>query len=404
MTSGLVFAEWQRTDARPAHHGEPLSTFLDRVAQPLFARVRDLINDWVGELASDSQADVVARLRSPIDPVFRAAFWELYVYVLLRRCGFGVTVHPAVRDTAKVPDFEAVRDALRFYVEASAVGTPEDDQSTDARRGRVYDELNETRSPDFFLWVDINADGPTDVSMKPLRAELEAWLQTLDADQVLDEIASSGAADRTPRLNWEQDGWRLSIGAYPKSPSARDTEEMRPVGIYGSAEAQMIDDRAPLLRRMKRKANRYGALDAPFVLAISGSTFTTDEQDLISALFGSEQITVLTPNGGGDPIVRPSRADDGLWIRHGQPKHAQVSGVLFVPFIEPWEVAHKVPVLVRHPVADLPLDLECPHLRTCRVDDSGGLAWTGPSEPIHQLLGLPPDWPGPEDAFVPGSY
>ena len=43
----------------------------------------------------------------------------------------------------------------------------------------------------------------------------------------------------------------------------------------------MIDDRKPLLRRLRTKLTRYGDdLGAPYVIALSGSTFTTDEIDL----------------------------------------------------------------------------------------------------------------------------
>jgi len=398
-----MFKNWQRTDPSPAHHGEPLSTFLDRVAQPLFERVRDLINLWIDALPDDAKQDLVARLRSPIDDAFRAAFWELYVHQALVRCGFDVAIHPTVEGTLKVPDFLATRADTRSYVEASAVGSSDASQSGDARRDRLYDELNKIDSPDFFLWLDLDAEGDTDVSLKELRRDLGKWLASLDPDDVLARIRESGSSQVMPRFGWSDEGWSLSVGAYPKSESARGEEGVRPLGIYGPGEARMIDDRAPLVRRMKRKSSRYGQLGAPFVLAISGSTFTTGEQDIVDALFGSEQITILTPTDGGEPILRPTRAQDGLWARAGGTGSTQVSAVLFVPYIEPWEVAVKVPVLVHHPMPDHPLELECPFLRIGTVNPSGRLLWRDPSQPINELFDLPGDWPGPEPAFVEGS-
>jgi hypothetical protein len=394
-----AFEEWDRTDPAPAHHGEPLSTFLDRVAQPLFERVRRLINDWVAALPDDAEADLVARLRSPLDHAFRAAFWELYVHQALVRCGFDVVVHPGVDGTLKVPDFLATRGEAKFYVEATAAASSDAERSGDARRARLHDELNKTESPNFFLWLDIETEGDADPSLKQVRSDLERWLSSLDPDEVTTRIGSSGAVDAMPRFMWEGGGWMLTIGAYPKSVSARGALSLRPLGIYNSG-AEMIDDRTPLLRRMKRKSSRYGSLDAPFVLAISGFTFATDEQDVVDALFGSEQVTIAMPPDGGEPIVRPTRSHDGLWIRQGGAGSTQISAVLFVPYIEPWEVAAKVPVLIHHPAAALPLALDCPYLRIGSVDDAGRLAWRDPEQPIADLFELPGDWPGPEPPFI----
>lgn len=394
-----VFEEWDRTDPQPAHHGEPLSTFLDRVAQPLFERVRSLMNDWVSSLPDEAMADVVPRLRSPLAHVFRAAFWELYVHEALVRCGFDVSVHPVVDGTLKVPDFLAVRGDARFYVEATAAAASDAERSGDARRAQLHDEFNKTESPNFFLWLDIEAEGDANPSVKQARSDLEGWLESLEPDEVTKLIAGSGAVDAMPRFVWEGGGWALSIGAYPKSVSARGDLSLRPLGIYNGG-AEMIDDRTPLLRRMKRKSSRYGALDAPFVLAVSGFSFTTDEQDIVDALFGSEQVTFALPPGGQEPIVRPTRAPDGLWVRQGGAGATQVSAVLFVPYIEPWEVAAKVPVLIRHPAAALPLALDCPYLRIGSVDEAGRLTWRDPEQPIAELFELPGDWPGPEPPFI----
>lgn len=111
-------------------------------------------------------------------------------------------------------------------------------------------------------------------------------------------------------------------------------------------------------------------------------------------------MTVALPPGGQEPIVRPTRAPDGLWVRQGGVGATQVSAVLFVPYIEPWEVAAKVPVLIHHPAAALPLALDCPYLRIGSVDHAGRLTWRDPEQPIAELFELAGDWPGPEPPFA----
>ncbi|MDQ1438293.1 MAG: hypothetical protein QOK43_1922 [Acidimicrobiaceae bacterium] len=392
-----VFSEWLRTDGRPAHHGEPLSGFLDRVDQMLFARVRALINEWVARLPDEAAADIAARLRSPLDDVFRSAFWELYVHELLVRCGFSIEIHPSVHATTKVPDFKAVRQGLELFVEATVASTAAETRASDARTGVAYDELNKIDSPNYFLWVDIDSSGPAAPPLRQLRTEVELWLKTLDPDDVLASVVAAGTADAMPRLRWAWNGWAFTIGAYPKSRSARGIAGIRPVGIYGSGEAEIIDDRGPLLRRMRRKASRYGDLPLPYVIAVSGSTFTTNETDLVDALFGSDAVRVGYALDG-TVRAQSARRPDGLWRRAGGVGAANVSAVLFVPYIEPWEVAKKAPLLVHHPGAARPLAIDCEFIWIGEVRN-GELEWRKPRRPICDLFSLSDNWPGPEGPF-----
>lgn len=393
-----VFAGWERTDPSPARHREPLSTFLNRVDQPLFARVRVLINEWVSHLPDEVTVDLVARLTSPLDDAFRAAFWEVYVHEVLLRCGNTVEIHPALSGTLKAPDYRATKDGSSVIVEVTAVG--DSDRGSDARRDRFYDELNKTDSPNFFLWVDLPEVAASTPALGPVRSELEAWLTGLDADAIHSRISRDSIA-AMPRKEWELDGWRLSVGAYPKAASARGIAGIRPVGIYGGeGGAQMVDDKKPLLRRLRRKSSRYGQLDQPYVIAVSGSSFTTDDGDIVDALFGTDTVSVVFPTSGGPPEVRPSPRADCLFVDGGKISTRQVSAVLAVPYLEPWEVATKVPSLLHHPAPHHALAIECPYVWIGSIDSSGNLVWTPPTRPVHDLLDLADDWPGPEPAFL----
>ncbi len=393
-----AFSEWERTDPATARHGEPLSTFLDRVDQPLFARVRILINEWLSHLPDEAAVDVVARLTSPLNHAFRAAFWELYVHELLRRCGNSVEIHPTLSGTLKVPDYRATMGDSSVIVEVTAVG--DSDPGPDARLNRFYDELNKTDSPNFFLWVDIPEVAASTPALGAVRSDLEAWLAGLSPDAIHRAMSRDGIA-AMPQRDWQLEGWHLSVGAYPKATSARGIPGVRPVGIYGGGGgAQTIDDKKPLLRRLRRKSSRYGSFDEPYVIAVSGSSFTTDETDIVDALFGTDIVTVASPASGGPPAVHPSPHADGLFVHGGKIGTTQVSAVLAVPYLEPWEVARKVPSLVHHPAPNHALTTECPYLRIGSADEDGQLVWTPPSRPIHELFDLPEEWPGPEPAFV----
>ncbi len=122
-----MFDDKVRTDPEPGYARESTYAFLDRVDDPVFAAVRELLNAWVGRFASlhDDAAisDLVGRLRSKEDIAFYAAFWELYLHELFVRLGFNIEVHPeSGKDTR--PDFRLTRDGREIYLEAVMPNPP----------------------------------------------------------------------------------------------------------------------------------------------------------------------------------------------------------------------------------------------------------------------------------------
>ena len=57
-----VFSDRQRADTS-ASSGESMYDFLDRVAGPVWDRIRQLIEDWVTDYSPDDRAELAARLR-----------------------------------------------------------------------------------------------------------------------------------------------------------------------------------------------------------------------------------------------------------------------------------------------------------------------------------------------------
>jgi hypothetical protein len=72
-----VFDNRERNDDAPKARTEGLIAFYDRSSRRSMDVFRDLINQWAGDLLSESATDVVARLRSGDDLNFGTAFAEL---------------------------------------------------------------------------------------------------------------------------------------------------------------------------------------------------------------------------------------------------------------------------------------------------------------------------------------
>jgi hypothetical protein len=103
-----IFSDKVRTDPSRSRRAETTFPFLDRVDDPVFARVRKLIEEWFAAYPSDGSdkqgAELRGRFTSGSDQDFASAFWELYLHETYRRAGYAATPHPETptgRSTSK---------------------------------------------------------------------------------------------------------------------------------------------------------------------------------------------------------------------------------------------------------------------------------------------------------------
>ena len=339
-----VFDDRVRTDPSPALHSESSAAFLNRVAGGYWDQIRDLVEDWASRVPDAARRDIVARLRSSSDRQSGAAFWELYLHETFVQAGYAVEVHPSV-DGPRPPDFRVTRGADRFYVEATCVFGARTDAGAIARRQALYDAVESIHSPNFFLSINVEAIGPNAPATRKLRRDLERWLAGLDPDTTDLVLGREPSGDH---FLWEEQGWRIWFRPIPVRADARGAPDHRVLGVFGPGEAQWIGDASELRQTIRSKGNAYGALDAPFLIAVMIATPFHDEEDTISALYGTRQIQ-FSP--GNPDRARSVRARDGYWGSPGDWKHTHVSGVLLAHSVAPWRVTQEVPELWHHPHA-----------------------------------------------------
>jgi len=114
-----LFTKRQRSDPTPCHPGEDSFSFLDRVDQVFWGRVRDELELWFDEYPEKESPDLLSRFRSNEPAQHYAAWWELYLFRLFRRLGFPVEVHPDLPDSTTHPDFRIGLDGESFLLEAT---------------------------------------------------------------------------------------------------------------------------------------------------------------------------------------------------------------------------------------------------------------------------------------------
>jgi hypothetical protein len=308
--------------------------------------------------------------------------------------GFDVSLHPDVLGTARRPDFLVRRPGERgFYLEATLAGPSVEEQAAEKRLAAVFDVLNNLNTPDVFLSVAVRRQGPTPPPTRQLRGELLAWLGTIDPDDLIDASGGYRSAHGYEYV-WDEAGWKLRFQPIPKRPGRRGRPG-RAIGL-STTGLRWADSTSRLRQAVRTKGGRYGALDRPYALAVLISDYAVDEEDIVEALFGSVAYRVTAED---TDEAQPFRQRDGSWFSEGGPQYTRLSAVMTAVNLVPSSLTRIAPRVWLNPWATSPLADSLPW-RTIAADPTSGVfdvqdATASPAD----LLGLPIEWPGPDDPF-----
>jgi hypothetical protein len=389
-----IFSTTTRTDPSPAAHGDSHFQFLDRVSEPYWDQVRDLIEDSFSRLCPDAQADVRGRLRSKDDRQFNGAFFELYVHECLLRMGYSVTCHPQLKGTDRRPDFLAEKDGRSIYFEARSASSSDVSVGATARRNTVYESLDKLNSPNFFLWIDVVAQGRAPLGAMPLRRRLEKWL----GDAHPDDYELGQRREDLPGFTYEvageddeDEGWTIEFRAIPKMAKARGKEGVRPLGVFGGGRAYWVKDEEGLRGALSDKGSAYGPLGTPFVVAVASSSLSTDDHDVLNALYGTEALEIRAGPDGTESSAWV-RQPDGYWYAGDHWNHRWVSAALIVKQLHPAFVGTQQHTIWEHPDPEHSVD-EFLIWRRSVVGADGRMVFVDPQRAQAEWFGLGDPWP-----------
>ena len=380
--SQALFDSAKRTDDSPRLYAEDSFTFLNRASGVAWERIRHELVSWYAAFP-DTEGDLRKRFQNSDPRQHYAAWWELYLHRLFTRLGYSVSVHPSVPGTSGRPDFLVEHSDTSFYVEAVTVFSGIVAQG---RRGRleavVLDLINTIDASLFFVSVNFDRAGEKTPRAQAIVGPIEAWLRTIDADELL-----TCTADQLPTREFSIEGWELSLRALPRSPEFRGRDDNRLIGI-GPASAGFTNDRQQLFRALTRKKKRYGNPDKPLVVAALATNGFMDNHEIEGALFGSEAVRVHIATGAS--VV--TRQPDGFWVGKRGVSARRVSALLMGVSIVPETCASKLPTIWHHFDPTYTLDAKLPLPRVDVVDDQ--LQFTSVTQQAHELMGLDKNWPG----------
>ncbi len=382
-----LFRDRARSDRSTKREAETTFGFLSRVDTPAFGRVRQLLNQWFDEYASEQGAEEAGRLRSSFhssrDHQFYDAFWELYLHEVHRRLGFSIRAHPEV-DADRRPDFELIRGEERFYLEAvkpnPSTGISRD---TSANGGQIIEYIEEAPAEGFWLSVRFVSGGPELPRKRAIQTEVQRWL-----DGVREQLPSGNA--KHPEQDLQVGDWTIGLTAHPRQGTgARRSAVGGYPGATGFPDA-MADSLVPTLRE---KSTRYGDLDTPYVLAVWVMSEMSSPETVPRALFGGR----LPLADGSHDLAGGLEAleESALWGRHSTARR-RVSAVLEVDSFRfnYSSVSRTLPRLWLNPWADRPLAIDLPFPRSSVSTDFGRLDNRPALISAQSLLDLPSDWPG----------
>lgn len=383
-----IFSPGARDDPSPASHGESHAQFLDRVSGPYWDQVRDLIEDWFSRLCPDAQADLLGRLRSKDDRQSKGAFFELYLHECLLRMGYVVTCHPQLAGTKRRPDFLAEKGGRSIYIEARSASSSDVSVGNAARLNAVYESLDKLDSPNFFLWIDVVQQGVAPLRSRHLRGRLETWLAGLDPDE--HTLVAGKRREDQPGYVHEDAGWRIDFRAIAKSPGVRGRAGVRPLGIFGGGEAHWVQDEERIRGALIDKGSAYGALGAPFVVAVASNSVSSDDDAILNVLYGTEVVELRT-NPDGTESTAMVRKPDGYWYRGDCWDHRGVSAVLMVKNLHPAFVSKQQHTIWEHPDPEFAVD-GFPIWRRSVVE-GGCLTFIDPQYSQAEWFGIGGAWP-----------
>lgn len=381
-TAPVLFPDVPRADLTARLQGEPAYAFLNRSGDPHVAEIRDLMSAWLSRVPAEHVPDLRGRLQGKDKAQFESAFWELYLHEAYRRSGYAVTVHPPLAGSGRHPDFLVERQGTRFYLEAVQACATADDTRQSKLLADVRRLLDEIAPGDYRLDMATYAVGRQPPSIAKLRRELRGWLSALG--QGTGNPAAAAAYRAVSRHTWQtMDGWRVEFGAVPVPPghAARHLVGTHTTGGWSN-------DAARITEALESKADRYGELDAPLVIAVlSNSPYGTDETDfedaLYGALIGRRPTAALPPPGA---LLKP-----GHWLSQDGWRHANAPQVIAAQDLFPWTAAKVQPRLWSTLQPGVPTPAQPGWL--ARVQVTGSAPQPGPAVPMSSLFGLPDPWP-----------
>lgn len=386
-----LFDVFDRTDEKPAPYSESHYESLNRLAWRNVGVIRTALEDWFSRYPIDHGASLRSRFCSRKDDAHKGAFFELLLHQFLVGLGCSIEVEPETSTSSTGrPDYLVALDTgATFYLEATVSGVNSMFDYSPIENA-VLDELNKLICPDFWLAADFEGTMVSTPPLRRMRSELQRWIDGLDYETATSEDLPD---KKLLRYRYTHGAWTLKLNAFPRDQAARGKSGTRPLGSP-PGHVGWVDSASPIKKAVTKKANRYGRLDAPLIVAVNYTEPSVDRIDVMEALFGRERWTYAFGQAGAPTDPTFSREHNGAWVNASGARNTRVSGALVFQNAAPSGLASTSICLYKNPWAakPVPSEMDClPHAALSGEQ----MEWVE-GRSLGSVLGLPEGWPGPK--------
>jgi hypothetical protein len=312
----MLFKQIERLDdGRPRRVRESFFDYLQRCGGDEADRIRFQIEGLIGLYPESERNDIVGRIRSREDDNFRSSVFELALHAVLVRLGAAVEIHPPLGNgNPSRPDFKATfKNGSIIYLEAVLASESSEYTPAGQRRvNNVLENLNTKPHKSFGVIALMHGEPSIQPRSRHLIKKIHDWLDSLDPDN----------AEAEEELTHDEDGWHVTFQAIPIPSGKRGTAKSL---ISSSGNGFGSFDRSNGIRdAIVKKANKYGQLQAPLIVAVNSDCSSLDSNEEANALYGELSYNFIPDR----PDVRPrhSRLGNGVWIGARGTRYSNLAG------------------------------------------------------------------------------
>lgn len=346
-----LFDEIKEMYSLPKRHSEGSWTYLNKTTSDGFAYVRQILQQWFDEYeaAPKKKEQLQQQFRSHESERHLDAFFELYLYQMLKRIGFEIKVEPKIGE--RYPDFSIASNLTEeIIVEAKSIYPADWFGSEKGIENSLIDYLDEhLDSPQINLGIEFLRTSSNTLSYSKLLKQVQSWISKLDVESLL-RLPSSEYHDNPQKLEYrERDSeWQIEFTAYPMRKYIHEKRH-RIIHVFGP-KVFAPQDAKSLFRALGRKNSHYGEFNKPYLLSINMMSSSLDYDDVFDSLFGT-LIHHIYDDGSDDF----SRHPDGAWWGPRGPQKQRMSGILLFKRLHPTSIGRVEPVLWHNPFAEFPI-------------------------------------------------
>jgi hypothetical protein len=308
-------------DVRPSIKGSrkaahTRSEYLAGSVRPEIGAARNHLESAFALYPEDKKEGLKAKIISKDDILCSSAIFELQFFLILTNMGAApIEVEPVYDGVVGTPDFCVHFGDQSFVVELAEVRRLSNrEEGLEKIRMQIIDfmrSVEATRVGVICGRVKIE-NGLS--GFKIFKKQFSRWIAALEANPTIEN------------KRFTHDGFSVACRSL-----VRDTGDLSSVLLGWSGGANWSSTPEQIRKKIKEKASKYRKLPHRYIVALNIHDFTFDDEDAISAMFGSLSVS-LTFDEARDQLVEKElfRASDGQILSQGKLQHTTSAGFFLI--------------------------------------------------------------------------